>query len=262
MRKETAAVMESAYKDFIPHTEATTFPTFLPDKLRPLGIDGLQIKGYGSPGLSTLEAGAVIYEMAKRDASAATFFLVHNAIGMAVIDALGDEEQKARLLPPGIKFEKIFCFGLTEPDYGSDASSLKTTATKTEGGWILNGKKRWIGNATMGDVIVWARNASDGNKIQGFVVEKGSNGFHPTKIEGKMALRMTQNADITFKDCFVPDRNKLTYATDFATGTNRILESSRMMVAWIACGVSAGAYEAALKYCLQRIQFGRPIAKF
>lgn len=90
-----------------------------------------------------------------------------------------------------MNFEKIFCFGLTEPDNGSDASNLKTTATKTEGGWLLNGTKRWIGNATMGDVVVWARNKSDGNRIQAFVVEKGSAGFHPTKIEGKMALRVT-----------------------------------------------------------------------
>ena len=90
-----------------------------------------------------------------------------------------------------MNFEKIFCFGLTEPDNGSDATGLKTTATKTEGGWLLNGTKRWIGNATMGDVVVWARNTSDGNRIQAFVVEKGSAGFTPTKIEGKMALRVT-----------------------------------------------------------------------
>ena len=161
-----------------------------------------------------------------------------------------------------MKFEKIFCFGLTEPLNGSDATGLQTTATKTEGGWLLNGTKRWIGNATMGDVVVWARNTSDGNRIQAFVVEKGSAGFHPTKIEGKMALRVTQNADIKLNNCFVPDRNKLTHSKDFATGTNKILESSRLMVAWMAVGVSCGAYEAALKYTLQRQQFGRPIAKF
>ena len=107
----------------------------------------------------------MVYEMAKRDGGLATFFLVHNAIGMAVIDALGDEEQKKRLLTPGIKFEKIFCFGLTEPDNGSDASGLKTTATKVEGGYLINGRKRWIGNGTFGDVIVWARNPSDGNRV-------------------------------------------------------------------------------------------------
>ena len=262
MRKETSDMMDSIYKDLLPHVEATTFPTWLPDKIKPLGINGLQIKGYGSPGLPTIEAGASIFEMAKRDGSAATFFLVHNSIGMAVIDGLGDQEQKDRLLPPGIKFEKIYCFGLTEPENGSDASGLKTTARKVAGGWVLNGQKRWIGNATIGDVVVWARNVDDGNRIQAFVVEKGTAGFHPTKIEGKMALRITQNADITLRDCFVPDRNKLTHAKDFATGTNAILEASRLMVAWMAAGVSCGAYEACLKYCLQRVQFGKPIAQF
>lgn len=110
---------------------------------------------------------------------------------MAVIDALGDEEQKQRLLSKGMTFEKIICFGLTEPDNGSDATGLKTSARKVDGGYILNGQKRWIGNATLGDTIVWARNEDDGGRIQAFVVEKGSPGYLPTKIEGKHALRIT-----------------------------------------------------------------------
>ena len=161
-----------------------------------------------------------------------------------------------------MKFERIYSFGLTEPEYGSDASSLKTSARKVEGGWVLNGQKRWIGNGTISDVIVWARNVDDGNRIQGFVVDKDSPGMRATKIEGKMALRAVQNADILLKDCFVPDNNKLTYATDFATGTNKILEASRLMIAWAAAGVAAGAYEAAVKYTTQRVQFGKPIAQF
>ena len=111
-------------------------------------------------------------------------------------------------------------------------------------------------------MIVWARNEDEGGKIQAFVVEKGSPGFTATKIEGKMALRMTQNADILLTDCFVPDRNKLTHAKDFTTGTNKILEASRLMVAWAASGVAVGAYEAAIKYTRERIQFGKPIAGF
>ena len=165
MRKATGAMMDSVEKDLLPYIESTEFPAWLPDKIKSLGINGLQINGYGSPDLSTLEAGAVIYEMAKRDGSVATFLLVHNAIGMAVINALGDDEQKERFLTKGVKFEKIFCFGLTEPDNGSDATGLKTTARRVEGGYILNGQKRWIGNATFGDVIVWARNEDDGGRI-------------------------------------------------------------------------------------------------
>ena len=141
-------------------------------------------------------------------------------------------------------------FGLTEPLNGSDATGLQTSATKVEGGWILNGQKRWIGNATIGDVCVWAKNKNDGDKIQCFYVEKGSKGFTPKKIKGKYSLRSVHNADINFENVFVPDKNKLTHAKDFATGTNAILEASRLMVAWMACGVSCGAYEAALKYCL------------
>jgi len=222
------------------------------EKIKPLGINGLQIKGFGSPGLSTLESGSLLLEMCKRDGSVATLFLVHNAIGMAVVDRLGDEEQKQRLLPAGMKFDRIMSFGLTEPLNGSDASGLQTTATKVEGGWKLNGEKRWIGNATIGDCIVWARNANDGNKIQAFYVEKGSQGFHTAKIERKYSLRGVWNADIKLKDCFVPDKNKLAHAKDFASSTNAMLEASRVLVAWMACGTAIGAYEAALKYCLAR----------
>ena len=116
--------MAECYKDLLPHVEAATFPDWIIDKLKPIGLNGLNMKGYGSPGLSTLEAGACCYEIAKYDVSIATFLLVHNAIGMAVIDGLGDEEQKARFLPKGVKFDKIFCFGLTEPTNGSDATQL------------------------------------------------------------------------------------------------------------------------------------------
>ena len=128
---------------------------------------------------------------------------------------------------------------------GSDASNLKTTAEKVTGGYKLNGAKRWIGNATFADVVIWARNKSDGDRVQGFLVERGSPGFEAIKMEGKFSLRMTQNGAITLKDCFVPDRNKLTHAKDFQS-TNSVLETSRLAVAWAACGLATGAYENAL----------------
>ena len=262
MRKETAAAMDACYSDMLKAVDSTDFPMWLPEKIKALGINGLQIKGYGSPGLGLLESAAQVYEIAKRDVSASTFFLVHNAIGMMVIYELGDDEQKERLLTKGMTFEKIFCFGLTEPQNGSDASALKSNARKVEGGYILNGQKRWIGNGTFGDVIVWARNENDGGRVQAFVVEKGSPGFVAKKMEGKLGLRFTQNADITMTDVFVPDKNKLTHSKDFATGTNKILESSRLTVAWMAAGCAAGVYEAAIKYCTKRVQFGKPIAGF
>lgn len=125
-----------------------------------------------------MEVAAVCYEIAKIDASIGTFLIVHNSIGMAVVDMLGSEEQRAKILPDAIALRKIMSFGLTEPDYGSDATSLKTSAKKVPGGYVLNGQKRWIGNATFADyIIIWARNAEEGNKVQAFVVEKGSKGL-------------------------------------------------------------------------------------
>lgn len=125
--------------------------------------------------------------------SVATFVLVHNAIGMEVVNQLGNEEQRQRMLPDAVALKKIMCFGLTEPNFGSDATSLETYATRTEGGWLLNGQKRWIGNATIAAYInVWARNPADGNKIQCFVVEtENCKGLVCKKMEGKYALRMT-----------------------------------------------------------------------
>ena len=210
-----------------------------------------------------MEAGAICYELARIDASMMTFLTVHNSIGMAVVDYLGSEEQRQRILPDGIALKKILCFGLTEADYGSDATGLQTTAKKVEGGYVINGEKRWIGNATFADyIIIWAKNVDDKNKIQGFLVEKGSKGLSTKNIENKYALRMVQNADIKLENVFVPDHNKLAKADDFATGTNKILEHSRIKVCWGAVGIAAGAYEAALKYSIERKQFGRPIAQF
>ena len=165
LRKATGKMMDEIDDQLVPHLEAGTFPFWVVEKFKALKINGLNIKGHGSPGLSTTEMGSIIFEIAKRDGSVATFFLVHNSIGMAVIDALGDEEQKKRILPAAVNFDRIMAFGLTEPDNGSDASALKTTATKVEGGYKINGVKRWPGNATFSDIIVWARNTSDGNKV-------------------------------------------------------------------------------------------------
>lgn len=139
MRKAIAKMMDENIEEINKYVDEAQVPMFMIEKIKALGINGLQIKGYGSPGLTTLEAGALMHELTKRDGSVATFFLVHNGIGMAVVEKLGDEEQKQRLLVPAMKFERIMSFGLTEPLNGSDATSLKTTATRVEGGWKLNG---------------------------------------------------------------------------------------------------------------------------
>ena len=146
---------------------------------------------------------------------------------------------------------------------GFKITGLKTVAIKTDGGYLVTGEKRWPGNATFADYhIVWAKNPAENNNIQGFIVTKGSKGLHTSKIENKFSMPMVHNANIQYDRVFVPDHNRLTHAKDFATGTNVVLEKSRLGVAWIEAGIAAGAYEAALRYCLERKQFGKPIAKF
>ena len=160
--------MDRIYKDLIPHVENATFPVDLLNKnFRELGVGGLWCKDFGSPGLTTLETGAIMFEIAKRDVSVSTGYLIHHAIGMDVIDKLGNQEQRARLLPDAISLKTYCAFGLTEPNNGSDASGLQTTATKVEGGWLINGTKRWPGNTLVPGALLncWARNTSDGNKI-------------------------------------------------------------------------------------------------
>lgn len=150
-------------------------------------------------------------------------------------------------------FDKIGAFGLTEYNHGSDSVLLETYVKPVEGGYLLNGSKRWIGNGTFADyIVVWARNIKDNKLIQGFVVEKGMKGFSSSKIEGKMSLRMTQNADLKFENVFIPTANKLEFATDFEKSTKPVLLKSRIGTAWVSLAGAAGAYESCLKYCLER----------
>lgn len=237
----------------IPHINATTWPDWVFPQIKKMNVNGLMIKEFGAPGLSTLEAGSIIYEMAKIDGSVAMSFLVQNCLGMAVVDALGDDTQRAKYLPGLIQFDQSISFGLTEPTNGSDASNLQTTAKRVEGGFRVSGQKRWIGNATFADyIIVWARNEEENNKVQGFLVTKGSAGLRTEKMEGKLACRMTQNTDVFMDNVFVPTNMRLTKATDFQNGTNALLRTSRIQVAFWVAGLMAGTYEATLNYTMQR----------
>lgn len=182
-----------------------------------------------------MQNASYVYDACTHSAPPGTFLMVQNVLAMLTIGTVGDEEQKQRFLPGMARLEKIGCWGLTEPDFGSDASSLATTARKVEGGWLLNGAKRWIGNGTFADVsVIWARNTGTG-EINAFVVEKGAPGFHTSKIENKIALRCVQNADMQLQDVFVPDRNRLSRCDSFKD-TNKVLAASRIAVAW--CSVS------------------------
>jgi glutaryl-CoA dehydrogenase len=238
------------------------FPFEILPRYAELDIVGLSYSGYGFPGRSNLLSGMVSMELARVDCSIATFQGVHGGLACASIMLCGSEEQRQRWLPAMARLEKIGAFGLTEPDVGSGAAGGLTTTARREGDtWVLDGQKKWIGNATFADlVVIWARDEADG-QVKGFVVEKGTPGFHAQKQEDKMALRVVQNALITLDGVRVPEENRLQNANTFKD-TAKVLKETRAGVAWMAVGCAMGAYEHALRYATERQQFGRPIARF
>ena len=230
---------------------------------RSCSLGGLGFEGYGCAGGSQKLFGFVAMELARVDASFCTFFGVHSGLAMGSIYLDGSEEQKQKWLPPMARWEKIGCFGLTEPLVGSGTSGGMTTTAKREGDtWILNGQKRWIGNAPWCDIsIIWARDVAD-NQVKGFIVEnKTTPGFSVEKIEHKIALKVVQNGQITLKDVRVPEANRLQGGNSFRD-TARVLRMTRYMVGWASTGIQMGAFEATLKYAQERLQFGKPIASF
>jgi glutaryl-CoA dehydrogenase len=238
------------------------FPYELIPAIAGLGIAGLSYDGYGCPGGGNLLDGMVALEIARVDASIATFLGVHSGLAMGSIYLCGSPEQKQRWLPAMARLEKIGAFGLTEPDVGSGAArGLTTTARRDGSEWVLDGQKKWIGNATFADyVIIWARDVGD-DQVKGFVVEQGTPGFSATKMRDKIALRVVQNAYISLDGVRVPEANRLQNAASFRD-TAAVLRLTRAGVAWQAVGCARGAYEHALAYAGQRQQFGRPIAGF
>jgi glutaryl-CoA dehydrogenase len=238
------------------------FPHDLVAEMRSLGIVGLSYDGYGCPGGGCLLDGMLAMELARIDSSIATFFGVHSGLAMGSIYLCGSEEQKQRWLPEMARMEKIGAFGLTEPDVGSGAAGGLTTTARRDGEeWVLDGQKKWIGNATFADyVVIWARSLED-NQVKGFVVEKDTPGFDTSKMRDKIALRVVQNAHITLDGVRVPEANRLQEANSFRD-TAAVLRLTRAGVAWQATGCARGAYEHALAYSQQRQQFGRPIAGF
>ena len=238
------------------------FPFQIIPKMAELNICGLTYEGYGTPYETYVMEGIIAMELARVDVSISTFFGVHSGLAMGSIYICGSEEQKQEWLPKMAKMELIGAFGLTEPDVGSAvAGGLGTTCRQEGDEWVLNGQKKWIGNATFADVtIIWARDeASD--QVKGFLVRKGNPGFKAEKIENKMALRTVQNALITMTDCRIPESDRLQKCDSFKD-TAKVLRMTRAGVAWEAVGCARGAYEAALKYTKKREQFGKPIASY
>jgi glutaryl-CoA dehydrogenase len=261
-----ARVRDFLAKEVAPHADDwwghAVFPHHLIPHYARLGIAGLPYPECQATTGSAMLNGFIALEMSRIDASMSTFFGVHCGLAMGAIARCGSEEQRRRWLPAMGRMEQIGAFALTEPLGGSDvAAGLRTTARRVGDGWVLNGAKRWIGNATFADlIVVWARD-EETDDVLGFVVGKDNPGFQATKIENKIALRIVENADIVLEDCHVPEADRLQGAHGFRD-TADVLRRTRSGVAWEAVGVMLGAYRIALDYTLERSQFGGPIARF
>ncbi|ROP78211.1 glutaryl-CoA dehydrogenase [Frigoribacterium sp. PhB107] len=242
------------------HWARAEFPTRIVKGLADLGIFALPWEETRPFENSAVFRGWVALELARVDASVATFVGVQNGLAMGSISVGGSPEQRAEWLPRMASGELVGAFGLTEPLSGSDsAQGLRTVATRDGDDWVLNGSKRWIGNATFSDLtIIWAKSAEDG-QVKGFIVPTSTPGYTATKIEDKQSLRIVQNADIVLDGVRVPESLRLQQANSFRD-TASVLRLTRAEVAWAAVGNSIGAYEAALAYAGERVQFGKPIA--
>jgi glutaryl-CoA dehydrogenase len=240
--------------------EKAEFPRKIVDVLHGAGVIGLGFPQTAAFENSAVFRGWVALELARVDASVSTYVGVQNGLALGAIGVCGSDEQRAEWLPKLTSGEVLGAFGLTEPLSGSDsAQGLRTVATRDGDDWILNGSKRWIGNATFSDItVIWAKSAEDG-QVKGFIVPNDTPGFTATKIEGKQSLRIVQNADITLENVRVPESLRLQNANSFKD-TAKVLRLTRAEVAWAAVGVAVGAYEAAVRYAQERVQFGKPLA--
>ncbi|MCC6612135.1 MAG: acyl-CoA dehydrogenase family protein [Anaerolineae bacterium] len=246
-----------------PYWDRAEFPRDIAMQMRELPIiGGMLPTEYGGAGLDATTMGLVIYELAKGDGSIGTFYGVHSGLAMSSIALLGSEEQKARWLPAMSRLEKIGAFGLTEPERGSAAVDVQTRAHRDGNAYILNGRKHWIGNASLaGVLIIWARD--DDGKFGGFVIEDPNEveGVTIEIMEGKIGKRSVMNARIELNNVRVPAENRLAYVSSFKD-TAMVLGAGRYGVSWEAAGVATAAYEYALDFATKREQFGKPIASF
>jgi glutaryl-CoA dehydrogenase len=263
-RASLGKLREYLERDVAPIADAywarAEFPKQVIAPLAELGMYGPGIPLVRQFENSAVYRGWAALELGRIDAGVSTFIGVQSGLAMNSIAVAGSDEQQREWLPGMASGEIVGAFGLTEPLSGSDsARGLRTTARRDGDTWVLNGSKRWIGNATFADVVViWAKDEAD-NQVKGFLVTSDTPGFTATKIEDKIALRSVQNADITLEDVRVPEARRLQRADSFRA-TASVLRLTRTEVAWQAVGISIGAYEAALRYAQERVQFGKPIA--
>ncbi|MCA9667101.1 MAG: acyl-CoA dehydrogenase family protein [Myxococcales bacterium] len=248
------------------HYRAGTFPTELIPEIAGLGLLGPTIQGYGGAGVSHLAYGLIMQELERGDSGVRSFASVQSGLVIHPIHTFGSDAQKERWLPGLISGELIGCFGLTEPDFGSNPSGMRTTARKDGDGYVLNGTKRWITNGNLSHLaVVFAKVEGEGTPekphIGAFVVERGTDGFSTLEIEGKLSLRASVTSELHFEDCRIPADNRLPEARGLKAALS-CLNNARFGIAFGALGAAKACFFEALEYAKERVQFDRPIAGY
>jgi alkylation response protein AidB-like acyl-CoA dehydrogenase len=264
------SVREFAEAEIAPHVmewdEAQHFPIELKPKLAELGLMGVIFpENYGGAGMGYVEYATIIEEVSRVDGSVGISLAAHNSLCSNHIYTYGSEEQKEKYLVPLARGEHLGAWGLTEPGAGSDASGTKTVAVPKDGGWLVNGSKNFITHAIHADTCV-AMAVTDRSKrskgISAFIFENGMKGFAPSKKENKLGLRASETASVVFEDCFVSQDQLLGEEGQGFVNAMQILDGGRISIAALAVGIAQGAYESALRYSLERHQFGKAISEF
>jgi alkylation response protein AidB-like acyl-CoA dehydrogenase len=263
-------IREFAEAELRPHVmewdESQHFPVELRPKFAEIGVMGVLVpEQYGGAGLGYVEYAVIIEELARVDPSVALAIAAHNSLGGGHILIAGNEAQKQKYLGPIARGEQFAAWGLTEPSSGSDASSMRSTAVRKNGGWLLNGSKNFITNATFAETTVALAitdRATGSHGISAFILERGMPGFTVAKKENKAGMRASDTAALIFDDCFVPDSNLIGEVGQGFVQAMKVLDGGRISIAALAVGIAQGAYEAAVKYAKERTQFGRPITEF
>ena len=264
VRDTVASFVDKEYLPIIgKHFRNATFPVEVIPKLAELGILGATLKGYGCAGMTNTMYGLVLQELERGDGGLRSFASVQTSLCMWPIYSYGSDEQKERWLPGMAKGELIGCFGLTEPDFGSDPGGMRTRAKKDGDHYVLNGSKMWITNGSIADVaIVWAK-VDDGGaeSIRGFLVEKGMKGYDAREIHGKFSLRASFTSELSFADVRVPAKNMLPNVQGLR-GPLSCLNHARTGIAFGVMGAAVACFEGAREYAMSRVAFGKPIAGF
>jgi len=241
------------------HYERATFPMEIVPELAKLGVFGMHLHGYGAAGMSNVMYGLACQELERGDSGLRSFVSVQGSLCMFPIHRYGSEEQKQRWLPRMAAGEVIGCFGLTEPEFGSNPAGMATRARRDGTDWILNGTKRWITNGNVADLaIVWARSEQG---IRGFLVEKATKGFEARQIHHKLSMRASVTSELILDDCRIPGGNELPEAQGLKAPLS-CLNEARYGIVWGVLGSAIACYRSALGYAMARVQFDRPIAGY